>query len=108
MRCNTKMFRHLFCAERVIPDILVKIFYVFVGKFDFFFDRVFVGKFDFFFVRFTAMNSAMWLPKSMSVSMGSFSVENSAIENRSKHLLYSTASVMFILSTVLTKRLTIS
>ena len=84
------MFRHLFCAERVIPDILVKI------------------KFDFFFVRFTAMNSAMWLPKSMSVSMGSFSVENSAIENRSKHLLYSTASVMFILSTVLTKRLTIS
>ena len=47
------MFRHLFCAERVIPDILVKIFYVFVGKF------------DFFFVRFTAMNSAMWLPKSM-------------------------------------------
>lgn len=96
MRCNTKMFRHLFCAERVIPDILVKIFYVFVGKF------------DFFFVRFTAMNSAMWLPKSMSVSMGSFSVENSAIENRSKHLLYSTASVMFILPTVLTKRLTIS
>ena len=54
------------------------------------------------------MNSAMWLPKSMSVSMGSFSVENSAIENRPKHLLYSTASVMFILSTVLTKRLTIS
>jgi hypothetical protein len=54
------------------------------------------------------MNSAMWLPKSMSVSMGSFSVENSAIENRSKHLLYSTASVMFILPTVLTKRLTIS
>lgn len=90
------MFRHLFCAERVVPDILVKIFYVFVGKF------------DFFFVRFTAMNSAMWLPKSMSVSMGSFSVENSAIENRSKHLLYSTASVMFIFSTVLTKRLTIS
>ena len=88
------MFRHLFCAERVVPDILVKIFYVFVGKF------------DFFFVRFTTMNSAMWLPK--SVSMGSFSVENSAIENRSKHLLYSTASVMFILSTVLTKRLTIS
>ena len=90
------MFRHHFCAELVIPDIFVKIFYVFVGKF------------DFFFVRFTAKNSAMWLPKSMSDSMGSFSVENSEIENRSKHLLYSTASVMFILSTVLTKRLTIS